>query len=155
MKSCKRRTRTGGIEIKQIKQIKQIKRYSFFRNAYYALSGVWEVFKSEKAFRIEVLIGGTVLVITWLSRVSYLIKLLITSAVMNVFSAEMINSAVEKLTDVVMPYKDERAKFVKDAGSACVFWTIVAGVIVFVGLLFELVGKTLLLKGRVADTEGY
>lgn len=101
----------------------------------YAISGLRTSFKTERNLRIHVLImflviiAGIVLNITiW----EWTVCIILFGAVI---SSELMNTAAEKLVDIVMPYKNEKAKLVKDiAASAVLVWAIVAaivGIIIF------------------------
>jgi diacylglycerol kinase len=102
----------------------------------YAISGLITSFKSERNIRIHVSIMMLVIIAGIILNISlweWTTCIVLFGAVI---SSELMNTAVEKLVDIVMPYKNEKAKLVKDiAASAVLVWAIVAaivGIIVFV-----------------------
>lgn len=78
----------------------------------------------------------------WLFRISSGEWIAVFVAIGLVFAAEAINSAIERLADVVQPEKDERIRDVKDisAGAvlACAITALVIGIIVFLPKLAAL-----------------
>jgi diacylglycerol kinase len=59
-----------------------------------------------------------------------------------VLTAEMINTAIEKLSDIVSPQKNERIRVIKDISAAAVllsaFIAVISGLIIFVPYLWQL-----------------
>jgi diacylglycerol kinase len=59
-----------------------------------------------------------------------------------VLTAEMINTTIEKLSDIVSPQKNEHIRVIKDISAAVVllssFIAMIAGLIIFVPYLWQL-----------------
>ncbi len=107
----------------------------FLKGFYYAWRGIRIVFSTERNMKIHLL--ATILVLTLgflfhISTTEWLACLLCIGAVL---SAEMFNTAIEKLTDRISPEKSIVAEKVKDisAGAVLVVAIIsaVIGIIIF------------------------
>lgn len=102
----------------------------------YAISGIKLAFKEERNMKIHflamtlVIILGIVLKIT---KLEWIICIILFGLVI---SAELLNTAIETLTNVVMPEKNEKAKITKDvaAGAVLVMAIVSAiiGIIIFI-----------------------
>ncbi len=107
----------------------------FFRSVRHATRGVLSVYRTEQNFRIQcvgALVANTlaiVLPLTWDQR----LIILIVSA--SVLVLELVNSAVERLLDLLKPRLNEYAGEVKDvmAGAVLVasLCSVVVGVCIF------------------------
>ncbi len=106
-------------------------KYHFFKNSSYALKGLKDIILNETSFKIELLIAVLLLpVIVWVNvELSY--KLLMFISLMGMLIAETINSAIERVTDLVTLEHHDMAGRAKDAGSAIVFLSIVVFVVVW------------------------
>jgi diacylglycerol kinase (ATP) len=111
-------------------------KYHFFKNSSYALKGLKDIILNETSFKIELLIAVLLLpVIVWVNvELSY--KLLMFISLMGMLIAETINSAIERVTDLVTLEHHDMAGRAKDAGSAIVFLSIVVFVVVWGSCLF-------------------
>lgn len=101
----------------------------------YAFSGLITSFKSERNLKIHVFLMALVIIagiIFNISLMEWIVCIILFGAVI---SSELINTAIENLVDIVMPYRNEKAKVIKDiAASAVLIWAIVAaivGIIIF------------------------
>lgn len=111
-------------------------KYTLFKNTGYALSGLLEVFKNEKSFRLQFLLFVILTLILWWLPIS-----LVAKSVLQVISflpmlSEIINSAIERVVDLVTTEYNELAKHAKDAGAALVFVSFVIEFIVWVLTLY-------------------
>lgn len=101
----------------------------------HAISGIWSALRSERNMKIHVVAMIVVLLLGWyldIERSDWLILCILFGLVI---SAELMNTAVEKLCDLVQPEKDERVKFIKDVAAGSVFVAsliaLITGVILF------------------------
>ncbi len=110
-------------------------KYHFFKNTTYALRGLKDILKHETSFRLEVLLVALLLpVVFWIPlELSY--KLLMFISLMGMPLAEAMNSAVERVTDLVTLDYHEMAGRAKDVGSAVVFISISIFVVVWMACL--------------------
>ncbi|NPA74385.1 MAG: diacylglycerol kinase [Epsilonproteobacteria bacterium] len=112
-------------------------KYNFFKNSSYALSGLVDIFKSETSFKIEVFLLVPVLFLIWYLDVDGLKKILLFCSYFTVLIAEAVNSAIERVVDLVTLEYHEMAKKAKDAGSAIVFLSISQAVAVWIYILVQ------------------
>jgi len=99
----------------------------------YALEGVWYVLRSQRNAKIHLGVMLAVVLLGLFLRVSALhwAVLVVTGGL--VFAAEMFNTVIEALVDLVSPDYHPLAKIAKDAAAGAVF--ILALMAVIVGLL--------------------
>lgn len=111
------------------------------RNSFkHASDGIISALKTERNMRIHIFIMCLVIIAGILLKISVLEWILCFLLFGAVISTELINTSIEKLVDMVMPYKHEKAKLVKDIAAAAVLvWAIVAaiiGIIIFAPKIF-------------------
>ncbi len=102
---------------------------SFFN----AFRGISLMLRSERNFQIEILalvINLGLIVFLKLTPTDAAIVLL---TCFSVLSTEILNTAIEKICDIVQPEYDERVKFIKDISAGAVLILSIAAV--FVGIL--------------------
>jgi diacylglycerol kinase len=106
-----------------------------------AFSGFLLAFKTERNVKIH--IGATVIVL--FAGFYFSLKpqewCWILLAIVAVLAAELFNTAIEQLADMVQPNKDERIKKIKDYAAAavllCAMFAVAVGVFVFLPYLTE------------------
>jgi len=106
-------------------------KYHFFKNTTYALNGLKDMIANETSFRVELMIVLCLLPVVFLVPLELSYKLLMFISLMGMPLAEAINSAIERVTDLVTLEYHEMAGRAKDAGSAVVFLSIVIFVVVW------------------------
>lgn len=83
--------------------------------------GLWAAWQHEASFRLEVLLAVVLVPVgLWLGR-GALEQLALVAPILLVLSAELLNSAMETVVDMVSPGYHELAGRAKDMGSAAVF----------------------------------
>lgn len=98
----------------------------------HAFNGVVFLIYSEQNARIHVVITLTVGILVYLLRVSRLEAAILFMAVILVFAIEIINTAIEKVFDVLHPSEHEIIRGVKDAmAGAVLIAAIIATVVAF------------------------
>ncbi len=102
----------------------------------YAFHGLRVLLREEHNSRIHLLATLCVIVAGVVLHISALEWVAVAFAVGIVFSAEIFNSAIEDLSDVVCPERDERIKKVKDLSAAAVlvsaFTALIVGLVIFI-----------------------
>ncbi len=102
----------------------------FFASFYYALRGISTAYVSEINFRIEIIITALVLILAYLFRISSTEVALCVFAIGLVIAAELFNTALEKLADIVTKEHHPAIGIVKDVSAAAVLIAcLVAGVV--------------------------
>ncbi|MDO5616536.1 MAG: diacylglycerol kinase family protein [Cruoricaptor ignavus] len=109
-----------------------MKKPPLYKSFGYAFQGLFQMLKGERNFQIEVLalIFNLFLIVFLGLHPKDAAIILLTCFV--VLSAECLNTAIEKLCDLVQPKYDIRVKWIKDTSAAAVL--ILAIVSVFVGV---------------------
>lgn len=116
-------------------------KYNFFKNSLYAINGLKEISQNEKSFKIELVLAFFFACLSLFLKVSLIEHILLLSVILFVLFAEVVNSAIERVVDLVTKEEHELAKNAKDAGSAAVFLSIlIAGLtwaLILLNLFFE------------------
>lgn len=101
----------------------------------YAISGIKKAFESELNIRLHVLASVLVLIAGWYFAISNYEWMLVVICIGMVISAEMINTAVEYLVDLVSPGHNELAGKIKDIAAGAVLiaavCALITGLIIF------------------------
>ena len=108
--------------ISQFKSKSGIKRV--FAALFYSMQGLQTAWKSEHAFRQELLLVIPAAVIALLLPVPALHKLALISVLILVLIVELINSAIEAAIDRISLERHPLSKNAKDFGSAAVLLTL-------------------------------
>jgi len=101
----------------------------------YSVSGFCQAYRHEAAFRQELLLAAVLIPVALFCRPPGSDKALLVGSVMLVIIVELLNSAIENLTDRVSLETHPLAKRAKDLGSAAVLLSLLAIAMVW-GLIF-------------------
>jgi diacylglycerol kinase (ATP) len=111
----------------------------------YALKGLIEIYKSQRNFRIQSLIGLIVLIVAIFANLTEVEFILLIFTVMLVLIMETVNTVAEKLLDFLHPFYSSSVKIIKDVSAASVFITsifaVAIGIIIFGHSFFNLSPK--------------
>ena len=108
-----------------------------------AFRGVWLIFRTERNARIH--LAAAILVTSagfffGISKTDWIIVLLLFAMVI---TAEMINTAIEKLADVAEPGFSNKVRDLKDISAGAVLWTsmvsVIIGIIIFAPEFLEFI----------------
>jgi diacylglycerol kinase len=95
-----------------------------------AFRGIFLMMKSERNFQLELLAFSINLFLIFYLKLSDHDAVLILMVSFGVLSAEIFNTAIEKICDVVHPEFDKRIGFIKDISAGAVLLMSIASVIV-------------------------
>ncbi|HBB37540.1 MAG: Diacylglycerol kinase [Candidatus Magasanikbacteria bacterium GW2011_GWD2_43_18] len=116
----------------------------FFFSLGYALRGVWYVYRNEQNFRFQILAAIIVGILAWYFPLNDAERILVLLLIMLILILELVNSAIEKFTDIVKPRLHQHVQIVKDimAGTVLVasVGSIILGLMIFVPHIIELFG---------------
>ncbi|MFI2743239.1 diacylglycerol kinase [Zhouia sp. PK063] len=106
----------------------------------YALKGAYLLCITETHFTIQLIIGVIMIImgiIFHISKTEWCLQILTTGLVL---SAEGLNTAIEKLADVVSPAYHKKIEFVKDASAGAVLiaslTAVVIGLFIYIPKIF-------------------
>lgn len=99
-------------------------KYNFFKNTSYALEGLKDLIKNETSFKVELVIVCLLLPVIIFIDSSLTNKILMFITLMGMPLTEAINSAIERVVDLVTLEHHDMAGRAKDVGSAVVFISI-------------------------------
>ena len=110
-----------------------------FRSYTYALNGIWITLKQENNFKIHILGGLIAIFLSFYLEINSSSWVIITTMIGLVLSIELLNTAIEKLADIVQPNKHPEIGIVKDIAAGAVFiisiTSLIVGIIIFGGRL--------------------
>ncbi len=118
-----------------------IKSKRLLKSFQYAVKGLIKIFREEQNIRIQVLVGVFVLCCGYnfhLKRIEWCIIIILITIVILM---EIINSAIERIADVLKPRIDSYVKEIKDimAGAVMIasILAVIIGIIIFWPYLFN------------------
>ena len=103
------------------------------------MQGLCDVFKNETSFRIEFAFVLIFSIVNLFLPINLTLHLVLEMVLFGVLITEILNSAIERIVDLVSPEYNELAGKAKDAGSAGVFLSISIAVICWVLVLANLI----------------
>ena len=108
---------------------------NLFNSFKYAFWGIYKSFKSERNMKIHIMAMIIVIALGIFMKLNKIEWCIITIAIVMVISAELFNTAIETVVDMVSPQKNPQAKLVKDIAAAAVLvlaiGAAVIGIIIF------------------------
>lgn len=108
----------------------------------YAIRGLKKTFREEQNLQIQAIIGIIIIIIAFVLGIRPIEWCLITLAIFLVLLMEIINSAIERVTDVLKPRIHTYVKEIKDIMAAAVMLSsilaIIVGLVVFIPYLKEI-----------------
>lgn len=128
--------------------MKKIKRNPFLLKSRimsfkYAINGIYQTLLTQHNFWIHLVIMALVVAFGFLTDLSVAEWLIILICIGFVLSAEIFNSAIELLVDIVSPEYNDKAGIVKDMAAGAVLVSAIVsaivGLFIFVPKLFELI----------------
>ena len=96
----------------------------------YAFKGMWYVLQSEQNMRIHALAVIVVTITGLYLGLSSIEWSLIALSIGAVLTAEMFNTAIEKLVDIVSPQYNDKAGQIKDIAAGAVLLTAIVAAVV-------------------------
>lgn len=100
-----------------------------------AIRGIYGMLKSERNFQIEVIGLVINLFLIYFLKLNSVDSAIILICCFVVLSAEIFNTAIEKICDMLQPDYDQRVKFIKDISAGAVLIltisALIAGFVVY------------------------
>lgn len=111
--------------------------YHIFNNTKYALNGLKVALKEEKSFKIELIFFLMLQIFIFFISMELSYKMILSISLFLPLLAELINSAIERVVDLVTTEIHPLAKDAKDLGSSAVFISIIITTLIW-GCIFYL-----------------
>ena len=115
-------------------------KYTLFKNASYAIDGLIHAIKTETSFKIEIVIAIILLPTIYFLPFLLIYKLVLLITYFIIMIAELLNSAVENVVDLVTTEIHPLAKSAKDIGATAVFFSVILHILCWVLILLDYLG---------------
>lgn len=108
----------------------------------FAIEGIKLAYKYNRNIRIHTVIGIIALLLCFVLKFSSFETGIILVVILLVISAEMVNTAIEEMVDLIVQEHREQAKIAKDVSAGmvlvCSIGAVVIGVLIFLPHIFDL-----------------
>ena len=100
-------------------------KYTLFKNASYAIDGLLHAIKTETSFKIELALAVVFFPLVYFLPFELIYKLVLVVTYFMIMIAELLNSAVENVVDLVTTEIHPLAKSAKDIASTAVLFSVI------------------------------
>ena len=117
-------------------------KYSLFKNGRYAVEGFIDITKNESSFKLQLLLFFVMAVVSWMLPISFGYASILFLSLFIPIMAEVANSSIERVVDLVTSDYHILAKQAKDAGATLVLLSLILTGLIWAAVLllaFELV----------------
>ena len=117
-------------------------KHNLFRNGMYAVEGFVDIVKNETSFKWQLLMLFVLGVVAWVLPISFAYSSILFLSLFIPILAEVANSAIERVVDLVTTDYHILAKQAKDVGATMVLLSLIVMVMIWMSVLalaFELV----------------
>ncbi|WP_344831555.1 diacylglycerol kinase family protein [Chryseobacterium ginsenosidimutans] len=101
-----------------------------YKSFFNAFRGVFLMIKSERNFQLELLAFFINVFLIFYLKLSTIDTILVLIVSFGVLSAEIFNTAIEKICDIIQPEFDKRIGFIKDISAGAVILMAIASIVV-------------------------
>ncbi|WP_291443396.1 diacylglycerol kinase [Desulfovibrio sp.] len=101
----------------------------------YSIDGFVDTFRHEEAFRLELLVFVVLIVVLFFVPWPLWKKILLPTGFTLVLLAELLNSAIENVCDIIHPQESKLVKAAKDKGSMAVLIALIANFFLLLALI--------------------
>ena len=140
IKTQEKKKKKEELKEKRLEELKHTKNKTFFTAMHHALDGVIRAFKTERNLRIDYIIGLFVLICSLFFDFTKTEFACLCLTIGFVIFAEMINSTVEYIVDLITDKYDDRAKAAKDIAAGGVLISSIVAVVVAFFLFADKIG---------------
>lgn len=102
----------------------------FIKSFKYALEGLWLELRRETNLKIDILIMIIITIFGFVFKISQIEWIICIILFSLVISGELFNTAIERIVDVIMPEKNEKAKAIKDISAGAVLILAIGAAII-------------------------
>jgi len=117
-------------------------KHSLYRNGMYAVEGLIDIIKNERSFQWQLMMLAILGTIAWVLPISFTHSAILFMSIFIPVLAEVANSAIERVVDLVTDEYHIMAKRAKDVGATLVILSLVVMGLIWMFVLmiaFELV----------------
>lgn len=114
---------------------------NWIESANNAIEGILHAAKTERHLRYHLYTATTVLVLSYFLGIDRIDFLIIAIAVILVLLAEMLNTAVEYVVDMISPDRSEKARITKDVAAGAVLITAFGAAVLGFFIIFPYITK--------------
>ena len=111
-------------------------KYTLFKNTTYALAGLVDITKNESSFKLQILLFVVMNILAWNLELAFHLKAILSLSLFIPIMAEVTNSSIERVVDLVTMDYHELAKRAKDAGATLVFLSLVLTGAIWAAVLY-------------------
>ena len=110
-------------------------KHNLFRNGVYALEGFVDIVKNETSFKWQLLMLFVMGIVAWSLPVSFTVSSILFISLFIPILAEVINSAIERVVDLVTQDYHILAKQAKDVGATIVLLSLIVTLLIWLATL--------------------
>ena len=117
-------------------------KHNLFRNGVYALEGFIDIVKNEASFKWQLLMLFIMGIVAWNLPISFAHSSILFISLFIPVLAEVVNSAIERVVDLVTQDYHILAKQAKDVGATIVLLSLIVATLIWAAVLalaFEIV----------------
>lgn len=107
----------------------------------YAFSGIYCALRDNLNLKIHFAAAIVVILLSFYFEVDHLEKVILGLMILMVISAEMVNTSIEEMVDLITTEHKEQAKIAKDVAAGMVLLTalgaVIVGVLIFYPYIFK------------------
>lgn len=111
-------------------------KYTLFKNTTYALAGLADITKNESSFKLQILLFVVMNIVAWFLPIAFHLQVILSLSMFIPLMAEVVNSSIERVVDLVTLDYHELAKRAKDAGATLVFLSLLLTGLIWVSTLY-------------------
>jgi len=100
-------------------------KYTLMKNTGYALAGLMEIIKNESSFKLQIILFVLMNILAWFLPLAFHLQAILSLSLFIPIMAEVTNSSIERVVDLVTLEHHELAKRAKDAGATLVFLSLI------------------------------
>ncbi len=112
-------------------------KYTLFKNATYALEGFVEITKHESSFKLQLLLFVVMNIVAWTVPIGFFASAMLSLSLFIPIIAEVTNSAIERVVDLVTVEYHIMAKRAKDAGATLVLLSLILTGLIWIVILID------------------
>ena len=113
---------------------------NFFASFKYAFAGIFYAIRNERNFKVQLFAAVFIITVAYILKVNNLEWAILLICIALVLSLELINSAIEKICDLVHPEQNSKIKIIKDVAAGAVllsaFIAAIIGAIILLPKIF-------------------